>query len=84
MESETSTISPQDAKILLDKLCTAYGFCLTPRWKARLINCPPQSVQKYVDTVFLAEGLDPRIADSDLYKSVLNEVRVAFAPSSQT
>jgi hypothetical protein len=83
MESETSTISPQDAKILLEKLCTAYGFCLTPLWKARLINCPPQSVQKYADTVFLAEELEPSSVDRDLYKSVLNEVRMAFTPSSQ-
>jgi hypothetical protein len=82
MESETNAIAPQDAKILLDSLCRAYGFCLTPLWSARLTNYPPQSVQKYTDTIFLAEGLDPRTADSDLYKSILSEVREAFSRSS--
>jgi hypothetical protein len=82
MESEKSTIAPHEAKTLLDRLCTMYGFCLTPLWSARLTNNPPQSVQKYTDTIFLAEGLDPRTADLDLYKSVFSEVRAAFDRSS--
>jgi hypothetical protein len=81
------SISPYNAKILLNKLCTTYGFCLTPLWTARLTDYPPRSVKKYTDTVFMAEGLDPRTADSGLYKSVLIEVRTAFAhgsPSSES
>ncbi len=78
MKTETGKLEELAANLLLEKLCVVYGFCLSPLWKARLTTCPPQSPQKYTDTVFLAEGLDPRTADSALYKSILNEVHAAF------
>ena len=69
--------------MLLDLLCTKYGFCLSPLWKARLTRNPPRSVQKFTDTIFRAEGLDPETADSALYKSVRAKVKAAFERSAR-
>jgi hypothetical protein len=74
-------ISPQEADRVLDLLCTKYGFCLPPLWRARLRNNPPRSVAKFTDTVFHAEGLSPAAADSDIYRAMLEEVRLAFERS---
>lgn len=63
---------------LLDVLCVKYGFCLSPLWRARLERNPPRSTDKFVDTVFWAEGLDPATADRQLYKAVFAEVQRAL------
>lgn len=78
METETGKLEHLEANRLLERLCTVYGFCLSPLWKARLTTCPPQSPAKYTDTLFRAEGLDPGTADRALYKSILSEVQIAF------
>ncbi len=74
-------ISEAQAHVLLDTLCVKYGFSLPPLWWARLKKNPPRSVDRFTDTVFRAEGLDPMTADSDLYKAVRDAVRAAFAAS---
>jgi hypothetical protein len=71
-------ISPKEAEKLLDTLCTKYGFCLPPLWRARLRDCPPRSATKFLDTVIHAEGLTPGATDTSMYKAMLNEVRLAF------
>jgi hypothetical protein len=78
MEADAGKLEEFEANGLLERLCTVYGFCLSPLWRARLATCPPQSPQKYAETVFLAEGLDPKTVDVALYKSVLNEIHAAF------
>lgn len=78
-----ANISETEARSLLDRLCVRYGFCLSPLWHARLQNNPPNNIEKFTDTVFQAEGLNPRIADSELYKAVQAEVRQAFIRSAQ-
>ncbi len=74
-------LSEHEARQLLTTLCTTYGFCLPPLWRARLTKNPPQSVDKFLDTVFRAEGLDPITADSGMYKSMREEVCLAFERS---
>jgi hypothetical protein len=76
------SITPEEAEKVLGILCVKYGFCLPPLWHARLRDCPPRSVAKFTDTVFHAEGLDPRTADSAMYKAMAEEVRLAFERSS--
>lgn len=74
-------ISEAEAQKLLGVLCVKYGFCLSPLWHARLERNPPKSIDKFADTVFRAEGLDPATTDNGLYKSVREEVRQAFERS---
>ena len=81
---EEQSITPQEAEKVLGILCIKYGFCLPPLWHARLRDCPPRSIAKFTDTVFHAEGLDPRTADSAMYKAMAEEVRLAFERSSAT
>src|SRR4051812_8006983 len=76
-------ISEREARKLLEVLCVKYGFCLPPLWKARLEKNPPRSIDKFTDTVFHAEGLNPTTADSDLYRRLLQEVRRAFERSAE-
>jgi hypothetical protein len=76
-------ISPAEAEKALYTLCATYGFCLPPLWRSRLLNNPPRSVTKFVDTVFRAEGLNPVTADSKMYKEMIEVVRQAFERSAQ-
>ncbi len=76
-------ISEPQARMLLDVLCGKYGFCLSPLWHARLLKNPPRSIDKFTDTVFFAEGLNPGTADRTLYRSIHEEVRRAFERDSK-
>jgi hypothetical protein len=80
---EEGSITPQEAEEVLGILCVKYSFCLPPLWYARLVDCPPRSVAKFTDTVFHAEGLDPRMADHAMYKEIAEEVRLAFERSRE-
>jgi hypothetical protein len=71
-------LSVEEARGLLNVLCVKYGFCLPPLWSSRLEPNPPRSIDKYLDTVFRAEGLDRTTADSAMYKAMREEVRLAF------
>jgi len=77
-QSQPPAISQERATRLLETLCTKYGFCLPPLWQARLTKNPPHTVEKFVDTVFHAEGLDPVRADGILLSKIRAEVRLAF------
>ena len=65
-------------ELLLDRLCTELGFCLPPAEYARLAASPPTSVRAFTDAVFLAEGLDPQLADKHLWRQVRDRVIVYF------
>jgi hypothetical protein len=78
---EDGSLSEAEAQRLLNVLCVKYGFCLPPLWSARLERNPPRSINKFLNTVFHAEGLDPISADSGMYKAMREEVRVAFERS---
>jgi hypothetical protein len=81
VKTSSGQISENEARNLLNKLCVKYGFCLSALWNARLQKNPPNTVEKYAETVFKAEGLDPKMADSDLYKKIREEVYQAFQRS---
>lgn len=53
-------------------------------WHERVRDCPPRSIAKFTDTVFHAEGLDPKTADGAMYKAIAEEVRLAFERSPVT
>lgn len=78
---DDGVISAREAEAVLATLCIKFGFCVPPLWHARLRDCPPRSIAKFTDTVFHAEGLDPRAADSSMYKAMFEEVRAAFERS---
>lgn len=75
---EDEVITAAESEAVLGTLCVKYGFCLPPLWHARLRDNPPKSIAKFTDTVFHAEGLDPRTADKAMYRAMLEEVRMAF------
>jgi hypothetical protein len=79
---DDGVITAAEAETVLGTLCVKYGFCLPPLWYARLCNCPPRSIAKFTDTVFHAEGLDPRTADRSMYNAMLEVVRAGFERSS--
>ena len=79
--TDDGKLSGREAQKLLGVLCVKYGFCLPPLWHARLERDPPRSIDKFLDTVFRAERLDPITVDSDMYKAMREEVRQAFERS---
>ena len=60
-------LSEHEAQQLLTTLCTTCGFCLPPLARA---------VDKFLDTVFRAEGLDSITADSGM--PMREEICLAF------
>ena len=73
-----SRVPAESIEELLGKLCVTYGFCLHSPHYDQLCDSPPSSAEAFLDAVFRAEGLDPRTADSKLYKPMLEVVRSAF------
>lgn len=82
--STDGPIAPDEVRKLLDALCVECGFCsISKLWRARLERNPPRSIAKFTDTVFRAEGLDPLMVDSHLYKSIRAQVAQAFKRSRE-
>jgi hypothetical protein len=67
---------------LLSKLCIELGFCLPSAQQQRLINAPPQDIEAFTNAVFVAEGLNPELADRNLYRQVQRVVAEAFDVAS--
>lgn len=65
-------------ELLLDRLCRELGFCLPQDERARLVASPPTSVHAFTDAVFVAEGLDPELADLHLWGQVRDRVAEYF------
>ena len=79
----SSVISGLDANQVLDTLCQEYGFCLSPLWRARLVRNPPKSVEKFTETVFRAEGLDPALAARELRRNVSEVIERGFSRTAR-
>ena len=79
--SDDGQLSQHEARKLLDVLCVKYGFCIPRLWQARLERNPPRSIDKFLDAVIRAEGLDPITYDGSAYKLMREEVRLAFERS---
>lgn len=60
-------LSRREVEDLLSKLCIELGFCLDPADQDQLAAEPPADVRTFTDAVFVAEGLDPALADRHLY-----------------
>jgi hypothetical protein len=82
--TDDGKLTEHEAEKLLDDLCVKYGFCLPPLWKARLMRNPPRSIDKFLDTVIRAEGLNPITVDTSMHKAMRQEVRSAFERSRPT
>lgn len=63
---------------LLDTLCVRLGFCQPPVETQRLRELPPSDARAFTDAVFIAEGMDPELADRHLHRQVRDLVREAF------
>lgn len=71
-------IDHKQVESLLSKLCIEMGFCLPPSEHQRLVDAPPQDVRAFTDAVFVAEGMNPEMADRHLYRQVRDAVAQAF------
>lgn len=74
-------LNSKETELLLERLCTKLGFCLARRERMRLQESPPENAEAFTDAVFLAEGMDPKIADRHLYRQVKAEVVSALRQS---
>lgn len=63
---------------ILNDVCVELGFCLSPTECARLEAAPPRSVDSFTDAIFLSEGIDPRLADGELWRLVRAHVALHF------
>jgi hypothetical protein len=63
---------------LLDRLCTELGFCLSAEQQSGLLADPPSTVDAFTDAVFVAEGLNPNLADRHLWRQVRDRVSQCF------
>jgi hypothetical protein len=68
-----------DVGRLLNELCVDLGFCLPPEECHRLATSPPATVKAFTDAVFVAEGMDPTLADLHLWRQVRDLVSKAFS-----
>lgn len=82
-EEGNEMLTERQTERLLDKLCVDMGFCLPPDAQRRLIADPPAEVESFVDAVFIAEGLNPVIADRHLHRQVQAVVAEAFRKSEE-
>jgi hypothetical protein len=75
-------LSAYETQVLLDKLCSRLGFCLSPDAYDTLRKSPPADIDGFTNAVFVAEGFsDPSTADRHLYRQVRTMVAEAFRQS---
>ena len=72
-------LSATEVAWLLEKLCVDVGFCLAPSHRQELQQNPPPDPSAFADAVFLAEGLDPSMAERHLYRKVRSLISQAFS-----
>jgi hypothetical protein len=51
---------------IFDKLCVEFGFCLSSQDKTHLKTNMPKDASSFADAIFMAEGLDPDLANRKL------------------
>ena len=67
---------------LLRRLCVELGFCLS-EVAEKFETDPPRTVETFTRAVFVAEGLDPALADRRLFAQVREVVATAFKGTAQ-
>ena len=75
---EERTLTAREVEWLLDKLCVDCGFCLAPPERLKLQREPPADPVSFTNAVFRGEGLDPTLAERDLYRDVHALITRAF------
>ena len=78
------TLTRHQVTSLLQILCMDLGFCLPANVAEKLESNPPRAVEEFTRVVFLAEGLDPALADRRLYDQVRRVVAGAFNGTAQS
>ncbi|HEY3783903.1 MAG TPA: hypothetical protein VGL55_01325 [Steroidobacteraceae bacterium] len=63
-------LSPMEVQSLLNKLCIDAGFYLRPQAQEKLRTDPPTDPTAITNAVFLAEGLNPELAERGLHRGV--------------
>ncbi len=76
-------LSRDEAYGLLSRLCVDLGFCLPPDDLTRLCDNPPLEIPAFTEAVVRAEGFDPVLMDSKLYRAVQDKVCEAFKDSQE-
>lgn len=71
-------MSEAAATRLLDTLCTEFGYCLSPDSRRAIRERAPGDPQAFVDSVVVAEGLDPAALGSSAYRQLLTVAQSAF------
>ena len=64
---------------LLRQLCVELGFCLPAAEEARLAEHPPDDVDAFADAIFVAEGMDPQLANKRLWHQVRDRIVAHFS-----
>jgi hypothetical protein len=82
LRTPSANMAVVDLARLLDDLCVDLGFCLPPRERERLLTSPPATVDAFTDAVFVAEGMNPELADRHLWRQVRSRVAKTFARAS--
>lgn len=72
------SLSESEVDRLLNELCRGLGFCLPPEDNEHLRADPPADADAFTNAVFVAEGMGPRLADGDLWRTVRARVIDAF------
>ncbi|MDR1795253.1 MAG: hypothetical protein LBR25_07665 [Erysipelotrichaceae bacterium] len=65
----------KERKIILDKLCSKYGFTLVKESYDKIMNGIFRSPLEFTYALYRAEGMDPELADTRLFQKVLTEVQ---------
>jgi hypothetical protein len=76
--ANSGTLPGDSVAQLLEELCRNFGFCLPPKEQAHLRADPPNIPAAFTAAVFIAEGLDPALADTKIWQSVHSRVVRAF------
>lgn len=71
-------LTESEVEKLLYDLCVQLGFCLPPDEQQRFKVSPPADVRSFTDAVFIAEELDPNMAERHLYRQVRDMIADAF------
>jgi hypothetical protein len=74
-------MSPTEVRQLLDELCVDMGFCLPPLARSQLEQMPPGEADAFARAVFVAENLNPEVADRQLFHQVRDRIADAMRRS---
>ena len=75
------SISKTEALKLENQLCVTFGFCSMREKYNEIIEALPTDIDEVVDTIFIAEGLNPDTADLRLKRKIRDLITKAHHDS---